>query len=54
MNTLTEQLNETKDLDEKLRLIDELLAKQNLITPNSRELKAPVDPMAALICQGCQ
>lgn len=53
MNTLTEQLKETTDLDEKLRLIDEMM---KLATPKevSGKVIAPVDPSDALLCQGCQ
>lgn len=54
MSTLTQQLKDTTDLDEKLRLIDEMLklAKPQVV---NGKVVAPVDPFDSLVCQGgCQ
>lgn len=53
MNVLAEQLKETEDLDEKLRLIDEMIKLATPKTVNGKVL-APIDPSVALACDGCQ
>lgn len=56
MNTLTDQLKDAQDLDEKLRLIDEMMAKMTEATPKVVGGKVVVadDPMTALWCDSCQ
>lgn len=53
MSALTEQLKDTTNLDEKLRLIDEMM---KAVTPQktSNGVVVPVDPMENLLCQSCQ
>lgn len=53
MNTLAEQLKETTDLDEKLRLIEEAMEKAK-VESKKNNVVAPVDPMDNLLCQSCQ
>lgn len=53
MSTLSEQLKNTEDLDEKLRLIDEMM---KLVTPRvvNGKVIAPADPSILTICDGCE
>lgn len=53
MSTLTQELKDTTDLDEKLMLIDEMLAKAEAKKQTSGFL-APVDPAELTLCIGCQ
>ena len=53
MSTLTQQLKDTTDLDEKLRLIDEMVAKASTAV-KSGNLIAPSDPALMFTCDGCE
>lgn len=58
-NTIAEKLNNnTTTLEEKLALIDQLMnskeAQEQFNRDNGRSLDTPVDPMDALMCEGCQ
>lgn len=53
MNTLTDQLKDTQDLDEKLRLIDEMVANATAAVKTGK-LVAPTDPALMFTCDGCE
>lgn len=57
-NPLAEQLKEEMSLEDKLALIDKAMNdkkfQENFNAANGRALDTPVDPMDALLCEGCQ